>query len=380
MGKQLSDMEQSSRRLPVIHFGLLDLDEHLGYVAGGLSRVYFGRLRNEMVAVKILFAMELTPRIVEAFYEEVQVLYELQHENVVQCLGVSVMPPAVCVVLEHCQYGSLYDYLYKIPKLSASNKGHRARSVEVDPDESRMTELSAFSGRPQVPGGGSDASPGKQPLHGDGIDTSRSFRPRVSSSSSSCTDLGREAVGNPVLTAAAAEEEDKRLNRWEEMADIRRSRASSIGGGERRSVTYNERMKQLLEGCSGGGTTSSVGWRASQDLSLLGGRASLHHDKQRHARHSPTGDDSGRSSTGVSIAPFQSTGSNIRLTLTSRPPAEVLPPVKGSEPKPSFTPLEKLRMVLDACRGLEFLHMNGYMHCDLKSPNFLVSNVSGGRL
>jgi hypothetical protein len=36
---------------------------------------------------------------------------------------------------------------------------------------------------------------------------------------------------------------------------------------------------------------------------------------------------------------------------------------------------EKFEMIVGACRGLAFLHERGYMHCDLKSPNFLVSDV-----
>jgi hypothetical protein len=50
------------------------------------------------VAVKILFCIELTPERVVAFCSEVGLLHSLQHPNIVQCYGVSVMPPAICMV------------------------------------------------------------------------------------------------------------------------------------------------------------------------------------------------------------------------------------------------------------------------------------------
>ena len=42
---------------------------------------------------------------------------------------------------------------------------------------------------------------------------------------------------------------------------------------------------------------------------------------------------------------------------------------------PSFCFKEKLIMMHDVVAGILFLHEQGYMHCDIKSPNFLVANV-----
>lgn len=42
---------------------------------------------------------------------------------------------------------------------------------------------------------------------------------------------------------------------------------------------------------------------------------------------------------------------------------------------PTFTLTEKLRMMHDVVAGILFLHQQGYVHCDIKSPNFLVANV-----
>jgi hypothetical protein len=346
MGKQLSEMEQHTRKLPIIHYGLIELDQHLGYVAGGLSRVYFGRIRKEMVAVKILFAMELTPKVVKAFYEEVQVLYQLQHENVVECLGVSVMPPAVCVILEYCQFGSLFDYLYKLPKLSESNlKSAASLPRSWDPHAERMTELSEMSGQLRR---GRKGPPSYEDEAADAVSAADSAEsaPRDSA-----------AVANPVLASHS------QGPTFEELGNFRRSRASSGGmGGERMSVSYNERVKSLLE--RGGGVGDHSSHSLIGRLSMLGVK--------------PVTEGSSGTWDHKSEAPFSTGESNAtRRTLTARPPADVLPALgRREEPKPVFTMREKLLMIVDACKGLEFLHANGFIHCDLKSPNFLVSNVS----
>eukprot|EP00601_Ochromonadales_sp_CCMP2298_P000303 CAMPEP_0173174692 /NCGR_PEP_ID=MMETSP1141-20130122/3490_1 /TAXON_ID=483371 /ORGANISM="non described non described, Strain CCMP2298" /LENGTH=413 /DNA_ID=CAMNT_0014096837 /DNA_START=99 /DNA_END=1337 /DNA_ORIENTATION=- len=98
-------------KLPILHFGLIQFDTDLKYVPGGFSRVYFGQVRRERVALKTLFAIELNAEAIREFYAEASVLYQLRHPNVVRCIGVCVMPPAL--TLEWCRHGSLFDFLYK---------------------------------------------------------------------------------------------------------------------------------------------------------------------------------------------------------------------------------------------------------------------------
>lgn len=113
MGEGLTEYEGRARTVPLLHFGLITLEENIGYVAGGFSRVYFGKLKGQKVALKVMFAMELTAQDVKEFFVEARVLHDLRHENVVECKGICVMPPAVTIVLEYCAFGSLFDFIYK---------------------------------------------------------------------------------------------------------------------------------------------------------------------------------------------------------------------------------------------------------------------------
>jgi hypothetical protein len=56
--------------------------------------------------------MELTPDRVKSFCSEASMLHSLAHPNIVLCHGVAVMPPAICLVTEWCNHGSLYDLLH----------------------------------------------------------------------------------------------------------------------------------------------------------------------------------------------------------------------------------------------------------------------------
>lgn len=56
--------------------------------------------------------MELTPSRVSDFCNEATKLYSLRSPNIVNCMGVAIMPPALCLVTEFCTYGSLFDFLH----------------------------------------------------------------------------------------------------------------------------------------------------------------------------------------------------------------------------------------------------------------------------
>lgn len=113
LATSIANIDTRHLRVPFVHFGLISLDKDVGFVAGGFSRVYFGKIRDTKVALKMLFVMELTPSSISNFCREADIIYNLRHPNIISCLGVCIMPPAVSIVLEYCALGSLYDVIYK---------------------------------------------------------------------------------------------------------------------------------------------------------------------------------------------------------------------------------------------------------------------------
>lgn len=111
-----------------IHFGLLSLNpkainrdepfhetQHRNFDilgVGGASKVYRGMLLGEPVAIKMIWCVDITVNTIQQFKREVLILAQLsKHPNIIQVRGFSVMPPALCVVMELCNRGSLFDYL-----------------------------------------------------------------------------------------------------------------------------------------------------------------------------------------------------------------------------------------------------------------------------
>jgi len=101
-------------RVPLINFSrlkLVDPSQILG--AGSSARVYKGRWCGTMVAVKILFTLEISPEEIERTSLEASLLQSLQNtsEHIVRQHGIAVLPPSLCIVLELCSEGSLSDLL-----------------------------------------------------------------------------------------------------------------------------------------------------------------------------------------------------------------------------------------------------------------------------
>lgn len=129
--------------VPFIHFGLIELTKDMGFVAGGFSRVYFGQYKTQPIALKMLFVVDLTPESIKDFCKEAKLLIKLKNENVIECLGVSVMPPAVSIVLEFCRHGSLFDLLYKERSTKKNFYQHSLNAV-LGPDNQHTARILSF--------------------------------------------------------------------------------------------------------------------------------------------------------------------------------------------------------------------------------------------
>ncbi|KAJ4965149.1 hypothetical protein NE237_016998 [Protea cynaroides] len=90
---------------------LLKIGEKIA--SGSCGDLYRGIYIGQDVAVKILRSVHLNEALEVEFAQEVTILREVQHRNVVRFIGACTKLPHLCIVTEYMPGGSLYDFLHK---------------------------------------------------------------------------------------------------------------------------------------------------------------------------------------------------------------------------------------------------------------------------
>ncbi|XP_057974875.1 serine/threonine-protein kinase STY46-like isoform X2 [Malania oleifera] len=90
---------------------LLKIGERIA--SGSCGDLYRGVYDGQDVAVKVLRAEHLNEGLEDEFAQEVAILREVQHRNVVHFIGACTTSPHLCIVTEYMPGGSLYDYLHR---------------------------------------------------------------------------------------------------------------------------------------------------------------------------------------------------------------------------------------------------------------------------
>lgn len=113
----------------LLDFSSLSVDTSRMLGAGSTARVYRGTWRGQACAVKLLNTVEITPEQIQRTCHEASLLHSLQaaSPHIVGLFGVAVTPPSVCVVLEFCSEGSLFDVVHAL-KEEVENTGRASTS------------------------------------------------------------------------------------------------------------------------------------------------------------------------------------------------------------------------------------------------------------
>ncbi|KAK7279851.1 hypothetical protein RJT34_24910 [Clitoria ternatea] len=90
---------------------LLKLGEKIA--SGSCGDLYHGVYLGEDVAVKVLRSEQLNDALEDEFAQEVAILRQVHHKNVVRFIGACTKCPHLCIITEYMPGGSLYDYLHK---------------------------------------------------------------------------------------------------------------------------------------------------------------------------------------------------------------------------------------------------------------------------
>ena len=362
--------------VPIVPFDLLEMDVSK-FFSGGSARVYRGRLQGEAgdVAIKILFCIELTPERVVDFCNEATLLNSLQHPNIVRCLGVAVMPPAISLVTEYCHFGSLFDFLHSFNLRDSLQSRVVGNSQAFSLGRSRLNTADSVGLKKtsdegivlgRVDGGGDVEAP-----------LSSEDLVLVPGRASASLMHGADAA-DPV-TICIDEVVDRQSANYDYLKEIAKVASEYITRTHSESTSHSKRSATELDRSNHGldtplgrrvaGRPSGAHMQSAAEVlqsqkmgfglgpndqeSVLNPRILKHHSEKRSS--DSIAYSFGSSLSGPSI--FLSGGRDSNRLNFGR-----------------FIPLAlRLKFCRDCCAGLSFLHSKGFMHCDIKSLNFLVS-------
>lgn len=98
-----------------VDFAFLALEQEVGQ--GATARVFRGRYKKKVVAVKLSTPPEITEDVLETFLKEAKISALFRHRNIVRFIGICVRPPQIGMVFEFCDGGALKSHLQRHPQL-----------------------------------------------------------------------------------------------------------------------------------------------------------------------------------------------------------------------------------------------------------------------
>eukprot|EP01035_Chromulina_nebulosa_P017311 gene17311-22852_t len=401
--KYVADTINQLERLvvPIIPFTQLKVDTSK-FFSGGTARVYRGKFGMKEVAIKFLFSIELTPDAVISFCDEATILNSLQHPNIVKCYGVAVMPPALCLVTEFCDYGSLYDFLHStdiIVRESTSSANVQIRPHLSSNDSSRLSTITKSSMNEQI----RNSTSNYELRYSNLADTSRlslsyndnmienknpllDERLRNSSSASNNESLSDNAPsklaeatfviipdsstvssGSSLFSGSTLEKKDFSIRIADSTGQISHEETLS-------NPSKIKSFQQNLFSSFSHKKTNNNKLKAAEKI-MRSINYGLGPQKPNHKSKRNIADISSNNIGDLLLA---STNNSQSISQTDKPRASLLDlslsSSHHSETAGRSLPFPlRIRMARDAAAGVAYMHSKKLMHCDIKSLNFLVT-------
>jgi tRNA A-37 threonylcarbamoyl transferase component Bud32 len=314
----------------IIPFNYLTIDTS-NFIAGGASRVYKGNCFqiDHIVAVKILFCMEITPERIVQFCDEATLLNSLSHPNIVTCYGVALMPPAISLVTEYCYYGSLYSFLHSYDVIrdsfrddSYSNNNNNSNSNSNNNNNDQHQRVLRIS----------DVSSISFP--------SSKLYDNTSSIGSKEHELSARTISSQI--------KDSLINASYSMSSANMmKRVEDAIGTREDNETVNGNLTNAKDFMTSKEMRFGLGPQPDQTVNRIT-ITTITSNNINNTMH----DISSNSKNSQHIF----AGSSSKLTLGN------------------FLPLDfKVKLCYECCSGIAYLHSKGFVHNDIKSLNFLVT-------
>ena len=127
--KQKPEEKVPLNTLPEFPSADLKVIKRLG--RGGFGDVQLIKIlsTNEEAAAKFLHCPDLSQLAISKFLQEAEIHFKMKHQNVVTLYGACSEPSKLCLVMEYCHKGSLYDVLQSGVPLDWATKARMAQDM-----------------------------------------------------------------------------------------------------------------------------------------------------------------------------------------------------------------------------------------------------------
>jgi serine/threonine protein kinase len=105
-------LEGKDRKPWMVNWDEIKLEEVIGH--GSFGEVWVGMFRGKKVAVKLLNKGAISKSHLKEFVHELNIMCSLRHPNTVLFMGACLEEGHMCLIMEYCEKGNLFEILHDV--------------------------------------------------------------------------------------------------------------------------------------------------------------------------------------------------------------------------------------------------------------------------